>query len=154
MLQKIKHYSFALVHNYAIPYLYVQMACTAISLPLLAATNKPLSMLTFAGNIIAGPFLIASLLCCAILFFGELFYLPIDWCCPLLDLITSIWSKVLHTAGPWALFTLNNTYYYRVMALAPCAALWFLQKSALPTWQKLMIITGITVAELCIHFMP
>jgi hypothetical protein len=72
--------------------LYLQLALTALSLPLIIAWGLPLSLLSIAGNIIFTPFLLAFLALSSLVFFCELIYIPNTLCVRLLEYLTLAWK--------------------------------------------------------------
>jgi len=79
---------------------FIELQCflTLVSLPILLFWGLPISLLTFAGNLIFTPFLTAFLLFSTLLFLTYLLHLPDAWLIWLLEQVTRCWHWCLQQA--------------------------------------------------------
>lgn len=73
----------------------VQLLTSALSLPILVAWGLPISIMGIGGNLLATPFLMASLMLSSLIFLTEIFHLPNFLLYPAIEYITSFWHYLL-----------------------------------------------------------
>jgi len=93
---------YASVVSFFTRFLYLQLFLTLISLPVLIAWGIPISLLTFAGNLLFSPILTLFLLLSSLLFFCTLLHLPTGILAWSLDRITHLWLWIMKSMpGSW-----------------------------------------------------
>ena len=72
-----------------------QLLVTLVALPLLIGWGLGLSLMTFIGNLLCAPLLMAMIMLSSLLFFTELFNLPNQTLATLFSLLTHGWDRCL-----------------------------------------------------------
>jgi hypothetical protein len=124
---KLNFMKIAKIRTYALNFIHVQLFITLISMPILLAWGMPISVLTFAGNLLLSPILGAFLLLSSIIFFCILLAIPCQPIVCLLEIVTHWWLKLMG--------------YANIQCLIPLT---------LPWWPLLIVIGAATLAIL--HF--
>lgn len=74
---------------------FIQVALSCISLPILGSWGMSTSTLSLIGNIVFAPFLSAILLLSSLIFFGSLLGLPTGWISLALDAVARWWLQLM-----------------------------------------------------------
>src|SRR5262245_46384432 len=80
---------------YIVRFIHVQLFITLISLPILIAWGMPISLLTFAGNLLLSPVLTVFLLLASLIFFCHMLFIPCGILIKLLEQVTSWWLHAM-----------------------------------------------------------
>jgi hypothetical protein len=83
------------IKNYFIHFTQTQLAITLVSLPILVTWGLGFSWMTFVGNLVFAPALIAFLFISSLLLFTQLIGIPNHYLVILLDLLTHVWDVIL-----------------------------------------------------------
>lgn len=133
---------------------FIELQCflTLVSLPILLYWGLPISLLTFAGNLIFTPILTAFLLLSTLLFLSYLLHLPDAWLMWLLEQVTAFWHWCLKQASANWLMPLQKPALVWCCAIFVCALLIVhLKKPRTITKRALLIASYLAVV--CIALM-
>lgn len=124
-------------------FLELQLFITIVSLPILIAWGIPISLLSFAGNLLFSPVFVGFLFLSSIIFFCEILYIPSTPFTYLLTWLTHFWTACLNMGSNKALvgYALQPTL---VLCALPICALFFLQHKTLSK-TRLQRIGGYTL---------
>ncbi len=100
--------------------LYLQSALLALSFPLILYWGLPFSYLTYLGNIIFTPFLVAFLLVSSLIFFCELCHIPNTLFIIILEKIQTIWRSLVSWSNEKVLLELPAPPTICLIALFLC----------------------------------
>lgn len=123
---------------------FIELQCflTLVSLPILLWWGLPISLLTFAGNLIFTPVLTAFLFIATLLFLTYLLHLPHGWLIWLLEKITAFWCSCLHYPTPsWLLPLQKPATGWCLLIVIGAVALVHLRKPACLELRALLIAT-------------
>jgi hypothetical protein len=98
----------------------LQFFAAALSLPILIAWGLPISIMSIAGNLLATPFLIATLLLSSLLFLTELAHLPNGVLYTITNWIIDIWHWLLGFSSESWLIGFNAPPF--TISIVLCAA--------------------------------
>lgn len=102
MLSKVINHA---ITKYFLTYLEVQIFINLFSWPILIAWGLPVSLASPLGNFIFTPFLIMFLAVSLIVFLLELFYIPNTIFIYILEIITTLWLKLIdYNSNSWLLY--------------------------------------------------
>lgn len=85
--------------NYLLSFIELQLFITIMSLPILILWGIPISLLSFAGNLLFSPVITCFLFLSSLIFFCEITYLPSTPLIYALAKLSSLWSTLLQTGS-------------------------------------------------------
>lgn len=104
-------------------FLHINMMLSVISLPFLCAWGLPVSWISVVGNLIFGPFLALFLLISSCLFFAHLLGFSAPLVGKLLNILCTVWIKLLSFGSPFFLAALAE---HMLWLCITCAAIAFI----------------------------
>lgn len=134
---------------------FIELQCflTLVSLPILLYWGLPISLLTFAGNLIFTPFLTIFLLLSTLLFLCYLLHFPDAWLIWLLEQVTAFWHWCLKQASTNWLMPLQKPAFIWCCIILICALLIVhTKKPRTITKRALLIASYLSVVCICLMF--
>jgi hypothetical protein len=142
--------AFTTIKKLLISSLHLQLFITLISIPILLSWGIPISLLTFAGNVLFSPLLTAFLLLSSVIFFCELLHIPNGIFIWALEHITHWWLWLMQWAGHSVLvsFTMPSIF---ILVLIFILTLLILHHKKIQTPLKAIAYYSILLAITCIY---
>lgn len=83
------------IFKYLLSFLQAQLVVSIVSIPILVGWGLPTSIMTFIGNLIFTPVLIAFLIVSSLIFFSQILHIPNQFLISILTLISHSWIAFL-----------------------------------------------------------
>lgn len=140
------------ITHYLLNYCYMQLLLMTVATPILITWQLPITPLALIGNLLFTPFLIIVLGCSSLLFFGQLLFIPVLWCSPLINW-TADWWLIIMTYAPTTLLQPYTAHAYSCLLTAlPFGALLLFQRYPITIPYRIFIVLGILTVELLLHW--
>lgn len=103
--------------NYLLSFLQAQLVVSIVSIPILVGWGLPISLMTFFGNLVFAPILIAFLVLSSLIFFAQLLHIPNHFLIYILKIISSTWINFLELGTRSWLWGFYRPHTYVLVAI-------------------------------------
>lgn len=148
-VEKTKRY----LTNYLFSFLQAQLVVSVVSIPILVGWGLPTSFMTFVGNLIFAPVLIAFLVLSSLIFFMQLLHIPNQFLISILSVISHTWINFLGTGQKSWLYGFYKPHTW-ILILIPTISFGILYlirlksavfKTVIMSALIVIIVTGLTI---------
>lgn len=141
------------IPNYLTSFFQAQLVVSIVSIPILVGWGLPISLLTFFGNLVFAPVLIAFLVLSSLIFFMQLLHIPNGILISILKIISSTWINFLQLGTRswlWGFYR-PHTYVLIMIPAISFSILYFIRqrsakfKTIIMSLLLLLIVSGLTI---------
>lgn len=127
---------------------HLQVIISFVYIPILICWGLPISLMSVVGNLIFTPFLIAFIFCSFFVVLTQIFYIPNQPLCALLDFLSMWWFKALTLGSPaWLMgFAYPGALALVLFVASGLMTFWLTRRWPLP--KRTILISTVLLAEL------